>query len=86
MSACRHERARWSEWTGEEWRDVGMLSGHPLGGVACNFGRLICDCGHWLSLGPANDGGEHAAQVAVEIAAAHRASERDVGTLIRVSF
>lgn len=64
---CKHERARWSEWTGSEWRDVGTLSGHPLGGVAANFGRLICDCGAWLSLGPAQDGGPHAAQVAVEV-------------------
>jgi hypothetical protein len=28
------------------------------------------DCGAWLSLGPANDGGKHAQQVAVELRAA----------------
>ena len=55
MKKCKHTSARWSEWTGEEWREVGTLAGHPLGRIAGNFGRLTClDCGAWLSLGPAS--------------------------------
>jgi hypothetical protein len=38
--------------------------------VTHRFECKICDdCGHWLPLGPANHGGEFAAQVAVEIRA-----------------
>ena len=50
---------------------VGHLSGPPLAEHARFFkDRMVCDCGEWLPLGPANDGGEHAASVAVEKRAA----------------
>jgi hypothetical protein len=45
--------------------------------VTHRFECKICDdCGHWLPLGPANHGGEFAAQVAVERRAAELNSNR----------
>lgn len=44
-------------------------------GPAVFVKSLRClDCGAWLSLGPANDSGEHAAQVAAEVRAAELAA------------
>ena len=64
---CQHTRASWSRWEIDRWRVVATLSGIKLNGTTRGyFGQLICDCGAWLSLGPANDGGKHREAVAVE--------------------
>lgn len=68
MKRCKHTSANWSRWEDGEWVLVGRISGPPLGPHGRFFkDRLVCDvCGEWLSLGEANDGGEHAASVALE--------------------
>ena len=67
---CRHTTANWSRWEDGAWVLVGHLSGLPPDSGRFFKDRLVCDCGEWLSLGPANDGGEHAERVAVEKRAA----------------
>lgn len=55
---CKHTTANWSRWEDGAWVFVGHLSGVTADAGRFFKDRLICDCGHWLSLGPANDSDE----------------------------
>lgn len=72
MSRCGHRRvcARiWSEGGDGQWM---TMLGHDERQPHAHA-RICADCGAWLSLGPAQDSGRHAAAVAVEIRAAELA-------------
>jgi hypothetical protein len=65
---CRHEHYVFTH-------QAMVLAGEPF--VREIEVRICNDCGAWLSLGPANDGGEHAKTVAMELAAADVAANWD---------
>ncbi len=70
---CKHLRTTGWMWRSNSVRELGYAwsYGFVQPGDTAHHGRVVCDvCGHSLSLGPARDDGPHAAQVAVEIAAA----------------
>jgi hypothetical protein len=67
---CRHQGKRFLR------RWIPTLGGSLTTGIFAET-DICCLCGHWLSLGPANDTGPHAAQVAVERRAAELAAEWD---------
>lgn len=72
---CSHRRvfARiWSEGGDGQWI---TLLGHDQRCLNAHA-RVCADCGHWLSLGAAQDSGPHAASVACEIRAAEIASDK----------
>lgn len=68
---CKHRSATWSRWEDGAWVLVGHLSGPPLAEHGRFFkDRLVCDCGEWLPMGEANDGGEFAERIKIEKRAA----------------
>ena len=69
---CRHEWVISYAWVVGQWDAVAVWLGPAY--IARVGARRCSDCGAWLPLGPANDGGEHASAVAVEIRAAELAA------------
>lgn len=72
---CRHENAD-HPMPGESFAPY---TTKPRPYVIVSFEQFRClDCGHWLPLGPANNGGEFAESVVVEKRAAKIAAGRFV--------
>jgi hypothetical protein len=61
MDPCKHDNA---DHLGPDVERFGIAGLHPVEHFVCT------DCGEWLSLGPANDDGEHAQTVDIEKRAA----------------